>query len=663
LRFDITTFHTPWIEQFPLHQPAGKADAASASRHRFSTLSTLGGLSREGSSWQFEPTLPSELQIERIWISCSGFQITFQGEKTFKMLNRGNGFWMGESPSTVTPELFSTRDDLQSEASLTWLETGSEHVVLMTSSTPTGNRFVMGVSSSDSLDDLKEKASALLSDNADFQKAWSDTLREREQWSTAFPESIEQEAPLLALERIAACLEPTPNGLRFSAEYENATPFLLEALAATGRDLCQQVINGLPTDSPTAWPVMAQCLNRLKAQLETPLTLSSAAAGCERSVITALGDWTPDSPSLPQWPHAETALTPEICDTGLTVFDYSALLIAEMEACAILKSDSSLFASEIQALRSRIEEKFWSTKRKAFFDQTAEGEQAKRLTVGTLLPLLWKKPPTEIRKSLDVKSTGSELLAATGLRQWEPRDQDASPPPVRLTTQHLLLPLLDKTSDENSSRLSAAWHRLLQSDAEADPILHAALALRLLPYEHKVNPELEKYPAWVLTLEKHRKGIIGTAAALIFLTPVLFGILYAMRPKYGTMEEHMAASRADSLRTLQKTEQAEAVYTDLLQKSSSTSNFAQYHLLRGNLRYKDQDYEAALADYLDAVRLDEEKLLHSARWNLAQVYRELGRTKEAIDSFRAFIDEYGEELPMYKDRAELAISLIQSNLK
>jgi hypothetical protein len=82
-----------------------------------------------------------------------------------------------------------------------------------------------------------------------------------------------------------------------------------------------------------------------------------------------------------------------------------------------------------------------------------------------------------------------------------------------MSTQHLFLPLLSTLPAESAAVLSADWHRALEQDPSFGDPSTAALFTRLIPSSLKINPNLERYPAWVRTLEKHRAALLGTAAA------------------------------------------------------------------------------------------------------------------------------------------------------
>jgi tetratricopeptide (TPR) repeat protein len=136
-------------------------------------------------------------------------------------------------------------------------------------------------------------------------------------------------------------------------------------------------------------------------------------------------------------------------------------------------------------------------------------------------------------------------------------------------------------------------------------------------------------------------------------------LLEANKKDLNVQEEQLTAGSAETLATLGRYEEAAEVYTELLKRSRSEGQFATYHLNRGNLRFKQERYEDAIADYEASMQLDEIGILYQARWNIAQAYTKVGRTEEAEAAFTAFAEEYGEELPQYKQRARHAIALME----
>lgn len=672
MRFTPSDISTPWTEAFPLSRPLS-ASADHGLPSAYATRDSVGAFADPDGVWQFESGVPPELEPQSTWLTCSGFRIGFKGVDDARVFYLQNDVWVGDVPAGLTPALFSPRHAPEPVEGGTALPIATGPVVLRVETRGVRKVFVLVKGAPDETPaELSARAGELAPSPEAFEAHWTELEAERRAWAEALPETSRPGVALLALERVAALGVPCSDGLQWREEAADLTrlAFCAEGLAALGSPTRNALLRHLADapDTPEGWiprhpdlpgrpalPVWARLLCRLPESIRREPEFPRALERLRAHAAALLTGFPDGMEGLPQWPSPEAAPTPEVAETGVEVFDLAAMLEMELEALEDLAGTPDAYRAERRALSDRLRDRHFSIRRKVLLDRKPDGELAGRLTCATLIPLLGSAPPPGLSPSL---ASAPELRDDEGVRQWESRDRDPAPPPVRLETQHLLLPLMEKVKDDVAASLSAAWHRLLDRRGVASDALAAALHLRLLPYEDRVNPELETYPGWVLTLERHRKAVVGAAAALLFCLPVLAGILYALQPEYGRVEEHLHAGQADVLASLRRHDEAEAVYTDILENSREDNRAPTYHLRRGNLRYRDGRFDAALADYDAAIAKDPDGYLHTARWNRAQALRELGRVEEATRAFTDFIAEYGTELEDLKARAELAIRLM-----
>jgi len=656
-----------WKERFPLTLAATADAEAVASATGLVTSVGMGAFGPSSRVWQFEPGLAAELEPVGIWLTCSGFQIRFRDAEPFRMLFLGDGVWRGQAPDPLVPDLFSTRFETEDEESIRLLDTG-DHLIALAYKSREGRREIALVlaSSARSREAVLAEVKEVLDNQEILETAWQNLLDTRSAWADGLTDTEDVDETLMALEHLVGVTRLMPETDHAQMYEEDAAlatqiiPSVLEAMAPAGMSRVSKVLKGMLASrrENEYWPVIAQGIQRLPFSPGTEDLKHEIAVFCEKGVRELLNGWTPQSETLPVWPDPAKSFTPEIAGGDLVLFDFPALLIAEMEACAGLHGNPECFAQERTRLQQQLAEQFWSPKRKAYLDQTAEGGQAKRMTAATLLPLLWQSLPQDQVRTLAALPGEEAMKAQIGLRQWELRDRDPTPPPVRLETQHILLPVLDRLKEEHAAPLSAALHRAQTAEEPSRlSVLVSALRLRLLPFAEKVNPHLENVPKWVLYMEKHRTGIIGSAATLLFLAPVIGVLWIASGPRLSPLEEHLVVGQAQTELSLERYPEAEQLYTTVLKRGAS-SRFAHYHLQRGNIRYRMEQFENAITDYEEAIQQDPEGLLHQARWNLAQSYRSLGRTEDARQAFQTYIDEYGEELTDQADRARLALQLL-----
>ncbi|MDF3130056.1 tetratricopeptide repeat protein [Kiritimatiellaeota bacterium B1221] len=685
--FDETSYSATWCGNFPL-SPVN-ADEAGIHLPRIETHHTLGAVKDANDHWRFEPGLGVDFELSHSLLLSFGFKLTFSNDQVFELIQLEPGVFTGRIPARATPELFATDQEPEQDGECSFLTNGDYQVGLFLQSESIARHFVLCIHPGDR-EACKQK---LLQAKEDLPKqlagTWESQLGLRQIWTARLPEHLVSENPGLAIERIQGLIAPASGIFKgpWIRDPSQPSPTLsfqlsstvLSALAVTQPEIIPEFLNtllhlppmengawasaytpeGPSPDAGPALPAFSSILATLPRDIPGATDLPALHSRCKQHIQSFING--PKAAGLPQWAHPHTAFTPEVTDPeALIQFDLAALLVTEIEALQKLTQNPAELESERKEFISGILTAFWSEKRKRFLDKTPGGAFASRVTAGTLLPLLWKrldkKENTALRQCL---LNTDELRSQEGLRQWEPKKDDPVSPPVHAATQQLFLPLLGTLNGETAALLSADWHRSLQKDPHFQQPETAALHLRLIPFASRINPHLERYPAWVRSMEKHRQIIVSIAAAILLLIPAGFGIYFTVRSDYNRSDELLQSGHAETLVTLGDLKGAEEVYTELLTYARIDTRKNVYYLNRGNLRFKQGQYEQALADYEMAVELDPIGNLYKARWNLGQTYARLGRIREASATLQGFIDEYGEELPSYKRRAEHAMTLWQ----
>lgn len=684
--FDTHSYSPDWIENFPLG-PLSE-ERAETLRHRFQTHSTHGSLKAREGGWRFDPGLGAGIEEESILLLHGGFQFTFANGQTYEMLHTEPGVMIGRIPARARPELFAADRAAEQYGDVHILRFDRDVVGLLQQSVGDTLLLVLGIQTG-TPESLVSRLEEQAAQAKQLETRLPPELNKRSRWLERLPTEFHHPRTGIAIERLLDVIEPargpftgpwirddTLGSAGMSMELCCAVLPALSLFAPERVSELMQTLVALPASDTGGWhavysvesapdtstapalPVIAHHLLRLPILKGNPDLQRFLLDRCR----THLEGFLPETDSLPVWPDPSGAFTPEITDPEeLVQFDLAALLVLEMESCAAADSGTnSLFRSEREQLARRIQSEFWSDKRKRLLDRTVREEWAGRVSVAALIPLLWKEADKEkIRHLKQCLHATDELRDFNGIRQWQPKSDDPIPPPVRWGTQHLFLPLLSTLPAESSAVLSADWNRAVEQDTTFTHPSAAALFIRLIPSSLKINPNLERYPAWVRTLEKHRAAILGTAAAVLLLLPAGFGIYFATRPDFNHADERLESGFAETLYTIGHYEEAEAAYTRLIEMSRSETRRNQYYFQRGNIHYKTGDYQAALENYTRAIELDPDAYLYKARWNVAQALAKLGRMREAEAALNEFIQEYGEELPAYRERAENAIALWQ----
>jgi hypothetical protein len=686
LIFDTHSYSPYWIENFPLGPLSD--DRAESPRHRFQTHGTHGSLKAREGSWRFEPGLGVDIEEESMLLLNCGFRFTFANGQTYDLLHLAPGLVIGKIPARARPELFAADQTVEQLGDVQILSFDQDVVGLWQKTIGETHFFVLGIQAG-SAESLVARFEEFAPQAEKVETHFEPEFEKRSRWMDRLPTEFHHPRAGVAIERLLDVLEPARGpftglwirddaleSIGMSMELccavipalslfrPELVPELIQTLASlpasdTGGWHAVYSIDSTPEASTSpALPTIAHHLLRLPILKGSPDLQRSLLDRCRAHIESFL----PEKDALPVWPNPASAFTPEITDpTELVQFDLSALLVLEMESCASADSGSNaLFRTERDQLTHRIWTGFWSEKRKRLLDKTVQEQWASRVSVATLIPLLWKVEDKEKTRHLkQCLHATDELRDFNGIRQWQPIKDDPIPPPVRMSTQHLFLPLLSTLPAESAAVLSADWHRALEQDPSFGDPSTAALFTRLIPSSLKINPNLERYPAWVRTLEKHRAALLGTAAAILLLIPAGFGIYFATRPDFNYADERLESGFAETLYTIGNFEKAEAAYTRLIELSRSESRQNLYYFQRGNVHYKTGDHQAALDDYIRAIELDPDAYLYKARWNVAQAHAQLGQMREAVAALNEFIREYGEELPAYRERAENAIALWQ----
>lgn len=685
--FDAVTYSPLWVERFPLKPVTNPARIALYPRVQ--THHTLGCISDGDARWRLEPGLGADFEISETLLLDGGFRLTFPNDQVYELLHVEPGVFIGRLPARAKPELFAMDQATELDDGCAFLSVDGGQIGLHTRQLNGECHVVLVVLTGDraackqSLQDWAPKTANRL------QSLWESQLVTRQAWCSALPEGFYTENPGLGFERLQALVEGPVDGfsgpwIRDPADLQPRMRLslalqVIPAIAITQPDLAANLVNtlldlprlenggwaevytpelGIDAEGGPTQPRIAFMLAGLPPdvikQIDHPRLLAALKAHVESFL-------SPEAATPPQWPVSDAAFTPEVTDPdALIQFDLAAMLVLEIEAGQKLSADATWMDATRKQLEDLVCQQFWSEKRKRFLDKPREGDFAARVTAGALIPLLWKN--LDKAQALALRQclrANEELRSPQGIRQWQAKSEDPLPPPLRLSTQHLYIPLLGKLPEESAALLSADWHRLLEADPSFSDPGTAALWARLIPYASRVNPHLERYPAWVRSLEKHRKLLVTLVAAILLLIPAGFSIYFAVRSDYNYTDELLEAGHAQTLINMGNLEEAEEVYTRLLKYSREGGRQNQYFLDRGDMRFKQGNYEGALEDYRQSIALDAPGNLYKARWNLGQTYARLEQYDQAIAALQTFIDEYGEELPSYRRMAENAISLWQ----
>lgn len=689
---DFPHYSDTWHPDFPLatHRPA--RDPGPSRAAVFHTGRVLGSISSKTAKgiWSFEPGLPPGYDLQSLHLLNCGYRLLTADDEDLLFLQVRPGLFLGDFPVAAVPELFCTRQTVTEEGSRSLLRL-AEWTISLTQEVRGNRRAVrLQVSTDPNLHAESE---------TDLRALWSDLWKQRMLWLSRMKA---EERPVLfdlALEVLESDLPPDSGTLPADTHPTlllNDLPGRLPALARMEPEaaadllacLCRAspLANGaLPARSPRsesdtevpAWPVLALAIHTAR-QGEVPLTLPDALLPRLENHLRAWISLSQSQGPLPVWPDADTAFTPEIVDEEIDLCDLAALLIAEIDAYRALSGDAAAFTSERERWRTHLLNHHWSAARGVFLDRTREGSLTQRLTLGGLLPLLWHDLPGVQQRGLyRALSQSKGLRGPRGLLQWEPREDDPAPAPVRLLSQHLFLrPLLREAPPDLRTLMGLSWAKALDEHVQAGRgfpgdwdgtakdwhPLTAAFCLRFAPLHAKEDLLLAEYPGWVRFLERQRASIIGAAATLAIAIPITLGVFFALQPHYSSQQEHSFAGHGETMLALGRFAEAEAVFTDLLRRSRRSTFHPVYYAQRGKARAERNDLIAARDDLQRAADLDRDLLRPSVHWNLAQIHWRLGDLPAARKALEEFVEIFEEGYPGLGRQARNALALLDSDI-
>ena len=707
---DFQHYSDTWHQDLPLVPSRSERNPDHALSGLFQTGRSLGSLSALTSEGlcSFEPGLPPGYNLQSLHLLNCGYRLVSADEEELLFLHVRPGLFLGTFPVSAVPELFSARQAVSEEGPRSVLSLGGLRIEL--TQEISGTRRLVRL-------EVRSETGTAAGEQDETQTdpkvgpLWEELWKQRMLWLTRMKA---EERPVLfdlALEVTEACLNPSPDsdsGLWFRdpglsapgmplRELSGLLPALTrmdpDAAAALLESLCR--ISPLPggalpafarlhpaessensPESP-AWPVLALAVHSAR-QSEAPLPLPATLLSRLEQHLHAWVTLSDQGGPLPAWPDPETAFTPEIVDDDLELCDLAALLIAEIDAYRRLSGNMNAFDDVRSRWRAHLLEHHWSAARGVFLDRTRDGQLTKRMTLGGLLPLLWADLPEEQQRGLYRSLSQSRgLRSPQGLLQWEPRDDDPAPAPVRPLSQHLFLrPLLLEAPADIRSQMGLSWAKALDdhvtsgrgfprdwdgNEAGWSP-LTAGFCLRFAPLHAREDLELSHYPAWIRFLERQRDSIISTAATLAIVIPIAIGLFFALRPHYSTQQEQTVSGHGETMIALGRYAEAEEIFTDLLARTRKPAFHLTYYAQRGNVRARLHRYEAAKEDLRRAIDLDENLLLPSAHWNLAQVYWRLGDHASARNALEEFIEIFDEGYPVLGRNARNALALMDQGL-
>ncbi len=623
------------------------------------------------------------------------------------------GVLWGAATPPFAPSMFSSQVELEPDEQCQWLAAMEFRVGLFTRKVGAQTVFCL-VTGQGGREHLTKRAQKYLAQEVHNAIAAEQAARARF-WDRHDPAAAE--APLLAyaLERLVGSLRapqgPVAGRWAASPRWGDATMDASELFPLcsvwadvdvdVARDLVKAAFSAQSLEGPVPArfspghpPAPAACL---------PLVVQAAwktwQAGPQGSFLEDIAPfvtrylkwiarhYVPDARGIYRWPSADEALIPDTFDPSVATPDLTTLLIGEVEAgLRILETLQAPAAAraplqeKLEALKNELFNFFWDENTQSFRDTNVQGEFIERNTASGLLPLLWAGLDEKIRAVLMRQAAGSDFLDTRhGWPSWQQWPDDPMPPPVVALIQVLLLEGVRRGgSPEDTALLAARLRNVLLERLGPQPALPAdlhppapgsaapppetlATAALIIQtgtiLETPAAPET-KPKAMLRWLDIHRLATLGVVFGVLLVTVLATVLVFQRKPTLTSAETVAVAGMARRLYDEGRYAEAMAVYDKLLTRAAKPESF---YARTGNTYFKLGNYKAAETMYRQAI---EKNTDHAAALkNLAVTLYHQDRLPESAACYERLLKEQGENYPLLKEQAELAIRLIREHGK
>ena len=707
---------------------AGLCLAASAwTLHRFDrpnlyfrALSTPGDLApaMDGISWSFHLGLENrELHSgNRIW--TNGYEFHFSESENSRSVVAffiEPGILVGKTDGEIRPSLFSPELSVQEDVDSQWLEMADGGVVLLTTRTPDGeHRFCLAVSEEDHSSALHRARKHLATD---LEAVQSTEQQKRASFWNALPPSCEHPGLLnFALESMILHLQPPTGAIPFRwsiGDLYSAPRFDLNQLLplvtawqrvdpVIARELvksafCAQNVdggfnrfvypNGQPQETTPCWPLLAQSLETVCAGSEDPELLDFAIPRLKRYLQWAVAHYRISKDEMVCWPSELESFIPDVFDQNLASADLAAFLIGEFDAFCRLCNKAPTHTADGDDLMSFSKDLItgltgflWSKTTGNFRSRYLGGEFIERITLSSVLPLIWSELPPMLREELlrQLVST-RHFRSGFGAPLWMAWESDPTPPPVESRHQNMvLISLLRSSAHEELQLLSSDWLQALAAQFRSTGGLYNdlrstaskpedsasirsmdihACILAILASGSKEQPHALGAPTspFLKKLENHRLSVLAGVVGVLLVILSSIIVFYIQKKTMNINHLQTLAGLAKQYCIEGNYEQAIRVYRQL---QVGSGNAATVDIMLANALFNNGDWKEAELLYRQADEKSEKKD-PTVHFNLALALFRQGRFKESRKEYASIIEKYEATYPEITLRAKTAMELIE----
>ncbi len=704
-----------WTKDWTFSVSGWNSDADPLAEGCFRALANPGDLApvEVPAPWSFHLSPPDPVGPPSLVLLANGYRLTFPQESRLAactcVLVRP-GVLVGRSTPGMSLSLFCAESETHKEGHTEWIDLPGRHALLAKSDLADETRFCLIAGQGDPAQSM-DSARYWMTENADelFDK---EIAQRTPFWSDRQVLPTHRRHLWVAVESLISRIRPPCGAFPFRwsvgdriegtiLDANQTLPLVLawrSIDAAVAEDIvcsvmsCQAENGSIPAaisadgvvlSSAPAWPLLAQAACAAWECRRNPKFLAYVLPRLYRYLAHAVSHTDPRACGIHCWQASSESILPQVFDAGLESPELTTFLICEIEAFLQLCEAAPQFTFDRAALDAkhdnliqRLLQELWDNKAKIFRSRYENGDPIERISIGSILPLLWRElPPRHEEPLLRRLNSRAPFHTPCGAPLWLRWEDETGTPPIPALHQALLLEALIRTGAQQELRafsgtLSARLAQLFDTgaglpnelqtlngdhrSATPQPVIPATLAVLLAAGGHEHTGSGDPALRNLRWMDRHRAALVGAAVAILVLgVGAVTTALIARRT--------LPAATLEALAGLARQQCAGGNYDGAIATYEKlwegTRGASAIELLMGNTYFAKGDYPAAEKLYRSVLQKDPQSL--TALHNLGLTLFKQNRMDEAADCYRELIQKSGSTHPGVANRARLALGLIE----